>query len=232
MCGRFANSRSARELAEELAATIASGTDAWSGSFNIAPSKEAPILVEVPDRRLGLARFGLSSASGRLSINARAETLATRSSFAEASARRRCVVPATGFYEWETAHGRRVPHHVHAQSGELLLLAALYDVVHDESGARHTRFAIVTVPATEPLSRIHDRMPLVVPPGLLDSWLQRGELDVDAALDAISRARPVALEMHPVSPDVGDAGNDDPHLVEPADPDHETTGWLDFGDVE
>lgn len=230
MCGRFANERKARELAEELAATISAGADAWSGSFNLAPSKDAPILVEVPDRRLGLARFGLSSPSGRLLINARAETLTTKPTFAEAASRRRCVVPATGFYEWDHAHERRTPHHVRAASGELMLLAALYDVVHDERGAKQTRFAIVTVPAVDPVARIHDRMPLLVPRGLLDSWLQRGELDATAALDAIARARPVELAMHPVSADVGDAANDDPHLVEPVDPERDGTGWLDFGD--
>lgn len=227
MCGRFANQRKAKELAEELAATISAGAEAWSGSFNVAPTKVAPILVEVPDRRLGLARFGMSSASGRLSINARAETLSTK--FAEAAARRRCVVPATGFYEWRSDHERRVPHHVHAREG-LLLFAGIYDVIHDEAGAKHTRFAIVTVPATAPVSSIHDRMPLIVPTGLIDTWLQRGELEVGEALEAIGMAHPIALEMHPVSSDVGDAANDDPHLVEPVDPNHETTGWLDFGD--
>ena len=229
MCGRFANARQASELVEELAATISGGAGAWRGSFNVGPGKDAPILVEVPDRRLGIARFGLSSASGRLLINARAETLASKPTFAEAAARRRCVVPATGFYEWERTE-RRVPHHVHGAHGELLLLAGVYDVVHDAAGAKLTRFAIVTVPATAPLVSIHDRMPLVVPRGLLDSWLQRGELDVSSALDAITRARPVELAMHPVSPDVGRAANDDPHLIEPADPDKDATGWLDFGD--
>lgn len=230
MCGRFANARKAKELADELAATIAAGTEGWSGSYNVGPGRDTPILVEVPDRRLGLARFGLASTSGQLLLNARAETLGQRSAFAEAAARRRCIVPATGFYEWQPRHGKKVPHYVHAQGDALLLLAGVYEVLHDaESGGRHTRFAIVTVPAAEPVDRIHDRMPLVVPPGLLDSWLLRGELPVEDALAAIEAATPVGLAMHPVSSDVGRAANDDPSLVVEVDPDRETTGLLDFG---
>lgn len=230
MCGRFANARKAKELADELAATIASGTEGWAGSYNIGPGRESPILVEVPDRRLGLARFGLTTTSGQLLLNARAETLGQRSAFVEAAARRRCIVPATGFYEWETRHGKKAPHYAHAGAPSLLLLAGLYEVVHDESGARHTRFAIVTVPARAPVDRIHERMPLLVPQGLLDSWLLRGELPVEEALAAIGSATPVALVMHPVSSAVGRAANDDPSLVVEVDPDRETTGLLDFGE--
>lgn len=232
MCGRFANVRKAKELADELAATIASGTEGWSGSYNIGPGRESPILVEVPDRRLGLARFGLTSTSGQLLLNARSETLGQRSAFAEAAARRRCIVPATGFYEWEPRHGKKVPHYVHPEAEALLLLAGVYEVLHDEAGARHTRFAIVTVPARAPVDRIHERMPLLVPQGLLDSWLLRGELPVEDALAAIAAATPVGLAMHAVSSDVGRAANDDPHLVIEVDPDHETTGLLDFGPLD
>jgi putative SOS response-associated peptidase YedK len=215
MCGRFANARKARELASELAATIASGAEPWPGSYNIGPGRESPILVEVPERRLGLARFGLASASGQLLVSARAETLARRSAFAEAASRRRCIVPATGFYEWQRRHGRKVPHYVHHEAG---------------SEARHTRFAIVTVPASAPVDRVHDRMPLVVPIGLLDSWLLRGELSVEDALSAIAAAKPVALDMHPVSSRVGHMNEDDPSLTAEVDPENETTGLLDLGE--
>jgi putative SOS response-associated peptidase YedK len=229
MCGRFANARKAQELASELAATIASGAAPWPGSYNIGPGRESPILVEVPERRLGLARFGLASASGQLLVNARAETLARRSAFAEAASRRRCIVPATGFYEWQRRHGRKVPHYVHARG--LILLAGIYDVLHEAgSEARHTRFAIVTVPASAPVDRVHDRMPLVVPVGLLDSWLLRGELSVEDALSAIAAAKPVVLDMHPVSSRVGHMNEDDPSLTAEVDPDHETTGLLDLGE--
>ena len=230
MCGRFANARKAKELADELAATIAEGAEGWAGAYNLGPGKEAPILVEVPDRRLGMARFGMAGGGGALLVNARAETLAERPAFAESAARRRCVVPTTGFFEWQTAHGKKHAHFVHPHGEQLLLLAGLYEVVHDAEGARRTRFVVVTVPSTEPVSRIHDRMPLVIPPGLLDSWLLRGALSVEDALEAVRAAAPVPLEMHTVSPDVGRAANDDPRLVAPFDPERDTTGLLDFGE--
>jgi len=239
MCGRFAIQRNARELADELGATIAAGTDAWTPDLRITPGKDAPVLVEVPDRRLGLARFGLSGEGpgGRLIINARAETMHQRPLFAEPAARRRCLVPVDGFFEWESRGARRVAHYIHADhtpagvpGGGPLLLGALFEVVHDEeTDAKRTRFAIVTVPARQPVLRIHDRMPLVVPRGLADSWLRRGELSPEEALAAIAAATPVPLAMHPVSL-TSPAANDDPSALRAIDPDHAQTGLLDFGD--
>ncbi len=241
MCGRYAIGRTAQELAAELDAAVApSLASAWRPRFNLAPGAEAPILVEVPERRLGLARFGLSlDGGGKLVINARAESLAERTLFAEAAERRRCVVPADGFYEWERRGTRRIPHFVHADAHgsagpqPLLLLAGLYEVAHDpQTGEKRTRFAIITQPAVEPVARIHDRMPLLVPRGLVDSWLQRGDLELAAALSAIGSATAVQLAMHPVGARVGAAANDDPSLIEPVDPDHASTGFLAFGDDE
>ncbi len=238
MCGRFAIQRSARELADELGAAIAPGTDAWRPDLQITPGKEAPVLVEVPERRLGLARFGLAGErpGGRLIINARAETMHQRPRFAEPATRRRCLVPVDGFFEWESRGTRRVPHFIHDDHGPdgpgragPLLLGALFEVVHDEAGAKRTRFAIVTIPAREPVVRIHDRMPLVVPWGIADSWLRRGELAAQDALAAIAAATPVPLAMHPVSL-TSPAANDDPSVLSPVDPDHAETGLLSFGD--
>lgn len=210
---------------------------AWQPRYDLTPGSEAPILVEVPERRLGLARFGLHEPGGRSVINARAESLSERPLFAEAAARRRCVVPADGFFEWERRGTRRIPHFVHAQvrrpdaAPELLLLGALYEVAHDEeTGERRARFVIVTTPAVPPVSRIHERMPLVVPRGLLDSWLLRGALPVEQALAAIAAATPVPLAMHPVGRRLGRGAHDDPRVLEPVDPEAETTGFLDFGD--
>lgn len=262
VCGRFANAKRMDELAMELAATVAEGAQGWQGSHNITPGRDAPILVEVPAagggqaRRLGLARFGLTggsasgsasgnaaghaggSAGGRagkgpqLVFNARAETLGERRLFAEAAARRRCVVPVTGFFEWsrpQGAHTHATPHFIYARDAPLLHLAALYEVSHDpETDAKLTRFAIVTVPATEPVRALHDRMPLMVPVGLLDSWLLRGELDATHALEAVGRGLPPALATHAVSRDVGDGRIDEARLVEPVDPTLGQSGWLDF----
>jgi putative SOS response-associated peptidase YedK len=235
MCGRYAIGRSAQALADDLSAQQAPTMAGWRPNLDVTPGAEAPILVEVPERRLGLARFGLRTEAGRSIFNARAESLSARPLFAEAAARRRCLVPADGFFEWARRGTARVPYFVHAAAGPgdrpLLLLAALYDVAHDEeTGERRTRFVIVTTPSVAPVSSIHERMPLVVPRGLVDSWLLRGELDADGALDAIARATPVPLAMHPVSRRLGSAANDDPSLLAPVDPDAEATGLLDFGD--
>jgi putative SOS response-associated peptidase YedK len=237
MCGRFAIGRSAQALADDLGAVAAPSMATWQACYDVTPDAEAPVLVEVPERRLGLARFGLHEPGGRVIFNARAESLSERPLFAEAAARRRCLVPVDGFFEWERRGAHRIPHFVHAAvhhadgGRELLLLAGLYEVAHDETtGERRTRFVIVTAPAVAPVERIHDRMPLVVPRGLMDSWLLRGALDVEAALAAIASATPVPLGMHAVSRRLGRMGHDDPRVIEPVDPDAEATGLLDFGD--
>lgn len=244
MCGRYAIGRSARELADDLGAALTPTLSAWTPRFDLTPGAEAPVLVEVPERRLGLARFGLApegpGAGKRLVINARAETLGERPLFAEAAARRRCIVPADGFFEWEQRGTRRVPHFVHAQHAPeshgarpLLLLGGLYEVAHDaETGERRTRFVIVTVPAVPPVARVHDRMPLVVPRGLVGSWLARGDLTPEQALEAIAAATPVPLAMHPVSGRALAQHLEGPALLEPVDPDDAESGLLDFGDDE
>jgi putative SOS response-associated peptidase YedK len=243
MCGRYAIGRSARELADDLGAAISPTLAAWRPSFDLTPGSEGPVLVEVPERRLGLARFGLApeGPGKRLVFNARAETLSERPLFAEAAARRRCVVPTDGFFEWEQRGSRRIPHFVHALhpadahagTRPLLLLAGLYEVAHDaETGERRTRFVIVTVPAVPPVARVHDRMPLVVPRGLVASWLARGELSPEEALAAIASATPVPLAMHPVSGRALAQHLDGPSLLEPVDPDDAETGLLAFGDDE
>lgn len=238
VCGRFANARKARELAEALSAELAEGlaADGERPRFNIAPSAWAPMLVQVPRRRLGLARFGIASgnASGAYVINARLETLAERPLFADAAAHRRCIVPADGFYEWHRHGATKTPHFIFRPADEapppLLLLAGLYFVERDEKGGRVPRFVIVTTPAREPLRTIHDRMPLVVPDELASTWMDT-RTPLDVALASLDEAPAVALAMHAVAPLVNDAANDRPDLIDRVDPSAPSVAFLPFGDA-
>lgn len=230
MCGRYSVDMDPAELAEELSAELAARpTDATplSPHYNVGPTREVPIVVRAPERRIGAAMFGWMDTHGHRHVNARAETLASQPAFAEAAARRRCLVPADGFYEWEHDGSRRLPWFFRASDAALLTFAGVFEVSRDELGQKHPRFVIVTVAATSPVAPIHDRMPLIVPPGLRDTWLLRDELPADEALRAIALAKPISLVSHRVDPRVGHADADDPSLRDPV---RDTeTGWLDFG---
>ncbi len=216
VCGRFANARDGASLAKELEADLAPGAEAFAGSYNIAPDERAPILVAgATGRRLGLARFGFVTRAGRSVINARAETLTERPLFRRASETRRCLVPATGFYEWERRAARRIPYHFHAGS-ELLLLAGLYELAPRESPAE-VRFVLVTVPARPPVLPLHDRMPLLVPPRLAERWIDRGTTAEAPLLAAMTSAMGPPLAADRVSSAVNRPTHDGPELVRALD---------------
>lgn len=197
MCGRFAVARRAHELAEALHASLAPGAEAFDPADDVVPGREAPILVAVPERRLGLARFGMSAKDLRLLVNARAETLEVRPRFAEAARRRRCLVPVDAFFESRRDGARRVRFRVRALEPALLLLAGLYDVERDPSTAtRRASFVVVTRPACPPISEIHDRMPLLVPHDFADRWLDPRAASVAEIVRALLDAAPIPLTMH------------------------------------
>ncbi|MGC3998740.1 MAG: SOS response-associated peptidase [Anaeromyxobacter sp.] len=209
MCGRF--TLTTRDLAE-LARTWAAEVDAalaagWRPRFNVAPGDPHPVLrAEAGRRRLVPAAFGLTGPAG-LVINARAETAATRPTFREAWQGRRAVVPADGFFEWEGPPTARRPTWFHAPDGGPLLLAALLGPAPGGGDG----FAIVTTAACPPVSRLHDRMPVILPPEALDAWLS-------GPPPALRPPRDGALAARPVSSRVNAVGNDDEGCLGPPEP--------------
>lgn len=225
MCGRYTVAIDAQEAAEELGAVLA--VPAIEPRFNLAPTDDAPIAIERQERRIGLARFGLvpaesesPKAAGARWINLRAEGVATQRQFAESAARRRCLVLADGFYEWKHEGGKKRPFHFRLPAGGLITFAGIWDVWEgdDEKTGEHRRipsFAILTTRPSELVARVHDRMPMIVPPALRDRWLSPDEHDAREVIRAIRDAEPIALEAFEVSAKVGSVRNDDPSLIEP-----------------
>jgi putative SOS response-associated peptidase YedK len=222
MCGRYTIAIQAHEAAEELRAVLT--IDAIPERYNLAPTDDAPIaLVTQSERRIGLARFGLvpttsdgPKAVGARYINLRAEGLTRQEQFAVSAARRRCLVLASGFYEWKREGTKKEPWLIHAEGGDLITFAGIWDVWRAED---HTvpSFAILTTGPSALMRELHDRMPLIVPPAMRDAWLDPDESDVKKVLAAVRSAPPIALEAHRVSTRVGNVRNDDPTLVEPID---------------
>ncbi|MCI4062509.1 SOS response-associated peptidase [Micromonospora sp. R77] len=219
MCGRYATTRSAGDLSALFESY--DETDGGVGpDFNVAPTDPVPLVRLDPagHRLLSVGRWGLvphwsrTAGGAARMINARAETVATSRAYASSFARRRCLVPADGWYEWvrETG-GRRQPYFMTPVDGSVLALAGIWSVWQSGDTELLT-FSVLTTAAVGELAEVHDRMPLLLPRERWSSWLDAA--DEPAALLVPPSAEWLAgLEIRPVSPAVGDVRNDGPELT-------------------
>jgi len=220
MCGRYNIITDAEALIDffEIEQTLFEVSE-LQPRHNIAPSQDVPIVRDTgKGRELALARWGLvphwsKEAKPKYStINARVETVAEKPTYREAFKRKRCLIPATGFYEWKQDGGQKTPHHIQLPEGKLFAFAGLWD--HwDKEGAGFDSCSIIVTGANETMQPIHDRMPVILNPAQYNTWL---------AADHFSRAQlesllvPYAGEMraYPVSRLVNSPKNDDPRCIE------------------
>ncbi len=177
-------------------------------------------------RRLVAPRWGLvpswakDAAGATRLINARVETIASKPSFRRAFAARRCLVPASGYYEWAktpTVAGglRKQPFFIHPADGGIFAMAGLYEFWRDPEGEWLVTCTIITTDAEHQIADIHDRMPVGVRPSAWDDWLNPRITDSEEALAVLELDRPIELTAHQVSSRVGNVRNDDPDLVAP-----------------
>lgn len=224
MCGRFTSTTPIDDIVEHFGVEEVRADD-LGPRYNVAPTDPVYAVVEVDGRRrLGVMRWGLVPSwaddprIGSRMINARAETLDTKAAFRPLLARRRCLVPADGFYEWRrpVGGGRKQPVHVRPRGGGLLALAGLWDVRRGEGGAdRLVSCTIITTEASPELAELHDRMPVVLDPGVWDAWLDPGH-DEPEALGGLLRPSE-GFELVEVTTAVNDVRNDGPELLAPAE---------------
>jgi len=183
MCGRYADPRE-EEIIAAFDVEVVSGHK--EPSRNVSPTQAVRIVVEDAVRELRLARWGLVPSwtkainSRMLLINARSETLTAKPSFRAAAVHRRAIVPATGYYEWAAnPAGRKTPYFLHPDDDSVLGFAGVYEwwrvpdgvTVAGAADGWLCSVAIITRPAMDSIGQIHDRMPVVVPPGLVGDWL-------------------------------------------------------------
>ncbi len=240
MCGRYASTASAGDLSQLFGATNEAG-DVLSADYNVAPTKDVPVVVVRPGgdgelaRRLRMVRWGLvphwskNPAGAAKMINARAETVAGKPAFRAALAARRCLVPAEGWYEWEKlADGRRrQPWFIHRDDGQPLAFAGLYEVWRDAAGQPLATCTIVTAPAPAAIAHIHDRAPVPLSPAAWEQWLDPSRRDPRAACGLLVPAPPGSVAAYRVGPDVGNVRNNSPALLAPTAP-TKTTGLFDL----
>ena len=191
MCGRYSLIADLGELALAQRFEFNGDRLTFEPAYNVAPTQQVLTVVGGDTRRGGFMRWGLiphwaknASIGGRM-INARAETVAEKPAFRDALRRRRCLVLADGFYEWQRSGTARRPMRVVMRTGEPFAFAGLWSVWRDPDGNRVPSCAIITTAANELLRPIHDRMPVVLPKELEEFWL-------DASVeDAQGEGRPL-----------------------------------------
>jgi putative SOS response-associated peptidase YedK len=193
---------------------------AWQPRFNLAPSQLAPAITNESERRLGLFRFGLvpswakSTQIGSKLINARVETVATKPAFRHALALRRCIVPVTGYYEWQRVAGAKRPLFIHDAQGAPILLAGVWERWHSPQGDIIESFAILTRASEGFLRDIHARMPLEVPQAQVERWLDPAEQSPSALAPILNAGPEVAhLAAYEVSALVNSPKNDAPECM-------------------
>ena len=225
MCGRFTLATSAQEVAEHFGLTE---VPALSPRYNIAPAQSIAV-VRRPESDeaplLELRRWGLipswakDPGIGSRMINARLETAAEKPAFRAAFRRRRCLVPADGFYEWKPHPKRRRPHHVRLATGELFGLAGLFESWKSPEGESVGSCTLLTTAASPAMSPLHDRMPILVDPEHYRKWLDPDLQEPDAILSLTRSSISEGLVFHPVSFRVNNPRNDDSACIEPTEPD-------------
>ncbi len=188
--------------------------------YNISPTQAVPVVVELPggNREMRLMRWGLIPGWARdISIgdrlfNARAETLAEKPSFRTAFKRRRCLLPASGFYEWQGERGAKQPFFVHLRDEEAFALAGLWEYWEGPEGALETCTVITTEP-NELIAPMHNRMPVILPRNAYDIWLDLGNQRPGSLQPLLAPYRADAMEAFPVDKRVSNPRFESPECV-------------------
>jgi putative SOS response-associated peptidase YedK len=223
MCGRFASNLTWEQLHELYqigAAERSPPPPDLRPLYNIAPTQTVPVvrLNRSARREIALLRWGLipywskDAKIAARTINARAETLSTAPAFREAFRRRRCLVPASGFYEWKKVGSGKQPYFIGMRDGSPLAFAGLWER-WKQAGTAVESFTIVTGEPNSLVAAIHDRMPAILEPGDYDAWLSVAETSQALLLQPFPAQ---LMQAYPVSTRVNSVKNDDAALIEPA----------------
>ena len=252
MCGRYAAAKDPTALAEEFE-VVAAPEETLQPDYNVAPTKKVYLVVdrshdEVLERSLVVGRWGLvpswakDPSIGSRMINARAETVAEKPAFRRAFAKRRCLIPADGYYEWylprapdapvgKSGKPLKQPFYIHPADGSSLAMAGLYEWWRDSTRADDDPQAwrltctVITTEAADEVGRIHDRMPMTIARADWGAWLDPGH-GADAVAGLLVPAAHARLDAYPVSTLVNSVRNNGPDLIVPLPPEDVAPGAL------
>ena len=228
MCGRYSLHANPGVIA--LAFKLGVAID-WSARYNITPSSRIVIVREdaAAGRVAALIKWGLipgwakDPTIGNKLANARGETVDEKPSFRNAFKRSRCLIPASGFYEWKTVAGRKQPYYMHPVGAPLFAIAGITERWQGPEGVVET-CAIITTGPNGVMRNIHDRMPVILSDEDHDAWLDPRNQSIASLKQLIKPCADSTMTAHAVSTRVNAPKNDDAGLIDPLD-----TGDLDWG---
>ena len=222
MCGRFTSQAKPKEIEKEFDVKV-SDNELFTPRYNIAPTQTIAAVLESDGKRIieGL-RWGLipgwakDQSIGSKMINARAETLAEKPSFKNAFRSHRCIIPASGFYEWQKqTKGAKQPFYFRIKDKDIFGFAGLYEHWLDkETGEQIETCTIITTEANKVLEPIHERMPVILKPEDYEQWLDAKEKDTDKLQKLLALYPSEEMESYQVSKAVNSLSNDSPELLE------------------
>jgi len=220
MCGRFVI-----DIAPGLLGSLYGLTSVprLEPRYNVAPGQTVAAVRAAAsgERELVPLKWGLvphwakDVAIGHKLINARSETAAEKPSFREALKRRRCILPASGFYEWQAQGRQKQPFYIHRADGAPLSLAGLWECWHTPEGAPLESCSILTTAANRSIAPLHERMPVLLGPDDFGLWLDRDTHDPGLLTSLLRPAPDDWLSCYPVSTAVNRVGNDSPANLQP-----------------
>jgi len=219
MCGRFTRTPCVDRFARLFGVTTELDL---KPSNNVAPSQDilAARVNHDGGRELALLRWGLIPAwakepkTGYSMINARAETVASKPAFRRAFTRQRCLIAADGFYEWKTTDHGKQPYYIFLKDHEPFAFAGLWEHWEVDGQEPIDSCTIIVTEANKAVEKIHDRMPVILPPPAYDDWLDPEVTDKDHLQELLKPYPASEIEMYPVARLVNNARNDDPRCIE------------------
>ena len=189
--------------------------------YNVAPTQPIPVVINDNGRHFRLMRWGLWPAwvkdprSFTLLINARAESIKEKPAFKNAIRRRRCLIPADGYYEWHTSDGSKRPYFIHRRDGRSIGFAAVSETWVGPNGEEVDTVAIVTATASADLAVLHHRVPVTIAPDDFERWLDCRSDEADSVTPLMRGPEEGEFAWHEISTRVNHAANDDAQLILP-----------------
>jgi putative SOS response-associated peptidase YedK len=219
MCGRYVLIADPNLIQQEF--NLSSLPDFGGMRYNIAPMQTLPVITNEKPDELSYLRWGLvpswskdASGAGKMN-NARSETAADKPSFRTPFRRRRCLIPASGFYEWQQREHGKAPMYIHMKDREVFGMAGLWDVWKSPEGQELRTFSVLTTDANEFMQPIHDRMPVILRREDYALWLSDGDVPVSKLQALMKPYDPNVMTAYEVSKAVNRAATDSPECIIP-----------------
>ncbi|OGG05992.1 hypothetical protein A3D05_03400 [Candidatus Gottesmanbacteria bacterium RIFCSPHIGHO2_02_FULL_40_24] len=205
---------------------ITNRLETLSASYNVAPGYSMPVVVRENPNLVYLMRWGLipfwakDIKIGYKMINARAETVEEKSAFRKPFESRRCLIPASGFYEWKKTGNEKIPFYIKRKDNGLFSFAGLYDVWTDVEGKEIKSYTIITTKPNKLIESIHNRMPVILKKEEENHWIDSINQNIEKIKELLAPYPDGEFEAYPVTRAVNNPENDSPDLIKPGKP-----GW-------